>query len=213
MTPAQPLLLLNIHLLYIHLLMDPFRDKLFAMSDFYDDYEDDYVIKNAVQPHKYNIVLTREGEEISFDFPPATSENIARFGYIQPHDPRCSANLVNDEEDMYGALEPILGTGYRGDLSYHTRKQTIISLHDTAILGYQRQTIIDPRLSNEIAVFWEVYLDQRIFPQAAENDWRSLMVNVIITEKDDEDADKKLAEDIKDRLLEQALDDSADDAE
>lgn len=174
------------------------------MSDFYDEYEDDYIVGQAVQPQKYNIVLTREGEEISFDFPPATSENICRFGFIDPHDARCDSSIVNNEEDLYHSLEPILGQSYRGDLAYHTRKQTIISLHDTAILGYQRQTIIDPRISNEIAIFWEVYLDQRIFPQASEDDWRELMMNIIITEREDEDADKKLAEDIKDRLLEQA---------
>ncbi len=174
------------------------------MSDFYDDYEDDYIIRQAIQPHKYNIVLTRDGEEISFDFPPATSEHIARFGYIKPHDERCGSSLIKDEDDLYDALSPILGKTYRGDLSYHTRKQTIISLHDTAILGYQRQTIIDPRISNEIAVFWEVYLDQRIFPQSEDLEWRELMANIIISEKEDEDADKKLAEDIKDRLLEQA---------
>jgi hypothetical protein len=174
------------------------------MSDFYDEYEDDYVIKQAIQPHKYNIVLTRDGEEITFDFPPATSEHIVRFGYIIPHDKRCEPHVISDEEDLYDALSPILGQSYRGDLSYHTRKQTIISLHDTAILGYQRQTIIDPRISNEIALFWEVYLDQRIFPQAHEIEWRQLMMNIIISETDDDDADKKLAEDIKNRLLEQA---------
>tara|TARA_R110000868_G_scaffold189695_2_gene433113 strand:+ start:160420 stop:160953 length:534 start_codon:yes stop_codon:yes gene_type:complete len=177
------------------------------MSDFYDDYNDDeiYISKQEVQPHKYNIVLTREGEEILFDFPPATSENITRFGYITPTDVRCASGLVNNEEDLYGTLAPVLGRSYKGDLAYHTRKQTIVSLHDTAILGYQRQTIIDPRISNEIAVFWEIYLDKRIFPQASEDEWRRLMADIIITEKDDEDADKKLAEDIKDRLLDQAI--------
>lgn len=178
------------------------------MSDFYDDYEDDYSIKQAVQPHKYNIVLTRDGEEITFDFPPATSEHIIRFGYIISHDKRCEASIINDEEDLYASLAPILGQTFRGDLSYHTQKQTIISLHDTAILGYQRQTIIDPRISNEIGLFWEIYLDQRIFPQAHEEEWRKLIVNIIISEKKDDDADKNLAEDIKNRLLEQASDEA-----
>ncbi|MFT7434137.1 MAG: hypothetical protein ACI9TY_001785 [Alphaproteobacteria bacterium] len=177
------------------------------MSDFYDEYEADekYITKQGVQPHKYNIVLTKEGEEITFDFPPATSENITRFGYITPTDKRCTSGLVNNEDDLYDTLKPILGNSYKGELAYHTRKQTIVSLHDTAILGYQRQTIMDPRISNEIAMFWEIYLDQRIFPQAQEDEWRQLMAKIIIAEKEDEDADKKLAEDIKDRLLEQAL--------
>lgn len=176
------------------------------MSDFYDDYDDnEYVMRQSVQPHKYNIVLTRDGAEISFDFPPATADNIVRFGYIEPNDMRCDSGVVNDEDDLYESLSPILGKTYKGDLSYYTKKQTIISLHNTAILGYQRQTIIDPRISNEIATFWEIYLDQRIFPQAHEDDWRKLMSDIIVAEKVDDDADKKLAEDIKDRLLEQAL--------
>ncbi|PIZ31056.1 MAG: hypothetical protein COY40_03030 [Alphaproteobacteria bacterium CG_4_10_14_0_8_um_filter_53_9] len=163
-----------------------------------------YISGTALEPLRYNIVLTREGDEISFDFPPATAELITRFGYLTPHDTRCDSSLVQDEEDLYTALEPILGKGYRGTLSYHTRKQVIISLHDTAILGYQRQAIIDPRLSNEIAFFWEIYLDQRIFPQSQEEDWQTLLGELIVTEKTDENADKALAEDIKSRLLAQA---------
>lgn len=175
------------------------------MDDLYDEKDEVYINKQAVQPHKYNIVLTREGKEITFDFPPATSDNISRFGFITPADIRCTPGLINNEEELYSALKPILGNTFQGQLSYHTRKQTIVSLHDTAILGYQRQTIIDPRISNEIAIFWEIYLDQRIFPQSYEGDWRQLMAKIIISEKDDEDADKKLAEDIKNRLLEQAV--------
>ena len=173
------------------------------MSDYYDD-EEQYIVSAAIQPQKYNIVLTREGDEIDFDFPPATSEMITRFGYIIPDDGRCDHGLVTDEADLYDFLTPVLGNGFRGELAYHTRKQVIVALHDTAILGYQRQSIIDPRISNEIAVFWEIYLDQRIFPQALELDWQELMSEIVISEKEDPDADRKLAEDIKARLLEQA---------
>ncbi|MBI1308714.1 MAG: hypothetical protein GC129_02500 [Proteobacteria bacterium] len=158
-------------------------------------------------PQRYNILLTRHGEEIDFDFPPATADLITRFGYLVPHDVRCKPGLVQNEEDLYAMLEAVLGRGYRGNLAYHTRKQVIISLHDTAILGYQRQSIIDPRLSNEVAFFWEIYLDQRIFPQSQEEDWQNLLGELVTNEKTDPEADKKLAEDIKNRLLDQAKED------
>lgn len=166
--------------------------------------DDKHITGSTLTPQRYNILLTREGNEIDFDFPPATAELITRFGYLVPHDTRCDPALVQDEEQLYKNLEPILGRGYRGNLSYHTRKQVIVSLHDTAILGYQRQSIIDPRLSNEIGLFWEIYLDQRIFPQSQEEDWQTLLGELITQEKTDKDADRKLAEDIKARLLEQA---------
>jgi hypothetical protein len=159
---------------------------------------------NPLTPQRYNILLTRHGEEIAFDFPPATADLITRFGYLTSADPRCQPGLVQGEDDIYHLLEPILGRGYRGNLAYHTRKQVIVSLHDTAILGYQRQSIIDPRLSNEVALFWEIYLDQRIFPQCQEEDWQTLLGATITEEKLNPEADKKLAEDIKTRLLEQA---------
>jgi hypothetical protein len=155
-------------------------------------------------PQRYNILLTRHGEEIEFDFAPATADMITRFGYLVPNDTRCASGLVQQEDDVYDLLAAVLGRGYRGNLAYHTRKQVIVSLHDTAILGYQRQLIIDPRLSNEIAQFWEIYLDQRIFPQAQEEPWQQLLGEMITNERTDPEADKKLAEDIKTRLLEQA---------
>jgi hypothetical protein len=164
---------------------------------------------NPLTPIRYNILLTRDGSELSFDFPPATAELITRYGYLTPHDVRCAPGLVQDEEDLYRLLEPILGKGYRGSLSYHTRKQVIISLHETAILGYQRQSIIDPRLTNEVALFWEIYLDQRVFPQANDESWQQLLGEMITAEKSDPDADRTLAEDIKNRLLAQAKDDPA----
>lgn len=159
---------------------------------------------NPLTPQRYNILLTRHGEEIAFDFPPATADLITRFGYIVPTDTRCNSGLIQSEEDVYRMLEAVLGRGYRGNLAYHTRKQVIISLHDTAILGYQRQSIIDPRLSNEVALFWEIYLDQRIFPQSQEEDWQTLLSELVIEERTNPESDKKLAEDIKNRLLEQA---------
>jgi hypothetical protein len=161
-----------------------------------------YIKSTTVHPLKYNIILTRDGEELQFNFPPAPAEMIARFGYIQPFDPRCTSGLIADEESLYRFLEPITGRGFRGSLAYHTRKQVIIALHDTAILGYQRQVIIDPRISNEVASFWEIYLDQRVFPQASEPAWQELMADIILAEKNDENADQRLAEDIKNRLLE-----------
>tara|TARA_B100000609_G_scaffold194194_1_gene186479 strand:- start:196 stop:708 length:513 start_codon:yes stop_codon:yes gene_type:complete len=164
-----------------------------------------YISGSRVEPQKYNIILTRDGDEIDFEFPPATSDLISRFGFIMPSDERCDPGVVVEEEEMYKALEPVLGNNYRGDLAYHTIKQVIIALHGTAILGYQRQSIIDPRISNGVATFWEIYLDQRIFPQSMEEDWQQLMGEIIMAETDDDDADRKLAEDIKDRLLEQVL--------
>jgi len=161
---------------------------------------------NALTPQRYNILLTRKGQEIDFEFPAATADLITRYGYIIPIDPRCPAGLIQAEEDLYTLLEPVLGRGYRGNLAYHTRKQVIISLHDTAILGYQRQSIIDPRLSNEIALFWEVYLDQRIFPQSQDESWQSLMGDLITQERTNPDSDRNIAEDIKNRLLQQAAD-------
>jgi len=168
------------------------------------EYTNKYISGTAIQPQRYNILLTRDGEEIDFDFPPASSDLIARFGYLIPADPRCDNALIQDESDLYKTLAPVIGSSYNGEMSYHTRKQVIISLHDTAILGYQRQSIIDPRLSNEVALFWEIYLDERVFPDGAQDDWQAMMGEVIITELADEEADKKLAEDIKTRLLEQA---------
>lgn len=155
-------------------------------------------------PQRYNIVLTRQGAELDFDFPPATADLITRFGYLVANDTRCAPGLVQGEDQVYELLSPVLGRGYRGNLAYHTRKQVIVSLHDTAVLGYQRQSIIDPRLANEVALFWEVYLDQRIFPQAQEEDWQALLCELIVEERTNPDADKKLAEDIKNRLLDQA---------
>ncbi len=166
-----------------------------------------YIAGTALEPQKYNIVLTRDGDEIEFDFPPATADLISRFGYIKPFDDRCAPGLIQDEDEVYQSLSKVLGSTYRGNLAYHTRKQVIIALHNTAILGYQRQSIIDPRISNEIATFWEIYLDQRVFPQAIDEEWQSLMSTIIVTEMEDDDADKKLAEDIKNRLLEQSAED------
>lgn len=174
------------------------------------DTKEKHITGSALTPQRYNILLTRNGEEIDFDFPPATAELITRFGYLSPHDERCSPSLIQDEDGLYHALEAVLGRGYRGNLSYHTRKQVIITLHDTAILGYQRQHIIDPRLSNKVANFWEIYLDQRVFPQSQEEDWQALLGELISGELTDENADRLLAEDIKTRLLQQAADEPDD---
>ncbi len=162
------------------------------------------VATGPLTPQRYNIVLTRQGDEIDFDFPPATADLITRFGYLVPNDTRCAPGLIQAEDEVYTLLGPVLGRGYRGNLAYHTRKQVIVSLHDTAILGYQRQSIIDPRLANEVALFWEVYLDQRIFPQAQEEDWQALLSTMIVEERHNPESDRKLAEDIKARLLAQA---------
>lgn len=163
--------------------------------------ESKYISGSVIQPQKYNIVLTREGAEITFDFPPATADQITRFGYILPEDQRCNGGLIFEEEELYEALGPVLGQNYRGNLAYHTRKQVIVTLHETAILGYQRQLIIDPRLGSEVALFWEIYLDQRVFHQALDESWQLLMAEIISMEREDESADRKLAEDIKEILL------------
>lgn len=179
------------------------------MSDYYE--EEQTILREPIQPQKYNIVLTRDGREVSFDFSPATAESITRFGYLEPLDSRCGSGLVEEEDQLYTKLSPVIGKSFMGELAFHTQKQTIISLHETAILGYQRQKIIDPRISNEIATFWEIYLDQRIFPQSLENDWCDLMAQIIISEINNEGADRELAEDIKDKLLEQAAEEFSDD--
>ena len=170
-----------------------------------------YIAGTVIQPQKYNIVLTRDGEEVDFAFPPASPDEIVRFGYLIPNDKRCNPGLIKAEEDLYQILAPVLGSTFQGNLAYHTRKQTIITLHETAILGYQRQTILDPRISNEIALFWEIYLDSRVFNAAQDLDWQLLMAEVIVTERNQADADQRLAEDIKDILLRDARDSGTDD--
>lgn len=179
--------------------------KVLTMSDYYDDdVQQQHILRDPVQPQKYNIVLTRDGQEIDFDFSPAAADMITRFGYIRPNDPRCIEKTVSDEEGMFGCLSPVIGKTFHGQLAYHTQKQAIISLHETAILGYQRQKLIDPRIGNEVATFWEIYLDQRIFPQSLDEEWQDIMARIIVSELEDADADRKLAEDIKDKLLQQA---------
>lgn len=160
-----------------------------------------HVQSAPLEPMKYNIVLTKNGKKMDFDFAPASLEQITRFGFVQPHDKRAKSKLVLADEDLYLALGPIIGKGYRGELGYHTRKQTIIALHDVAILGYQRQAIIDPRIGNEVALFWEIYLDQRVFPASDGQEWQETMAQVIIAELTDNAADAQLAEDIKNKLL------------
>lgn len=160
-----------------------------------------YVQGAPIEPMKYNIVLMKNGQKMDFDFPPAALEQITRFGFVQPHDNRAQSRLVQTDEDLYTALAPVIGKTYRGELGYHTRKQTIIALHDTAILGYQRQAIVDPRISNEVAIFWEIYLDQRVFPASQVSEWQETMAQIIIAELTDTKADARLAEDIKNKLL------------
>lgn len=149
-------------------------------------------------PECYNILLTRHGEEISFDFPPATATHIQRFGYVEPNDSRCKEGIISSEESLLTMLRPIIGEA-KVALQFQTCRQVIISLHDTAILGYQRQLVIDPRLPAKVAILWEIYVDLRTFPQAEEPAWQLLLGQLIAEEKA-----KELAESIKDRLLEQA---------
>lgn len=158
-------------------------------------------INTEVTPEKFNICLTRHGKEIDFDFPPATDDLITRFAYIVPKDDRCEAGVINSEDELFTLLQPVMGTNRvrGGALGYKTKKQTIIALHDTAILGYQRQTIVDSMLNIEIGDMWEIYLDTRVFPQSDEPEWCNIMSDIIIREQDSE-----LAEDIKNRLLDQA---------
>ena len=163
-----------------------------------------YIKSAGIQPVTFNIILTRDGEELDFSFPPAPPEMISEFGFILANDGRCESGVVQSDEDLLSNLSPILGNAFNGELAMHPRKQVIIALHDTAILGYQRQLVIDPRISNEIGTFWQVYLDQRVFPQSEEEDWQQLMAEIIISEIKDPNADEKLAMDIKNRLIEQA---------
>lgn len=166
----------------------------------------EYFRSTGIKPSTYNIILTREGDELDFKFPPAPREMISEFGYLKPLDVRCKTGVVVGADEVYKNLEPILGRSFNGDLAFHTRKQTLIALHGTAILGYQRQVVIDPRISNEVGTFWQIYLDQRIFPRSDEREWQNLMSEIIISEISDREADQKLAEDIKNRLIEQARD-------
>jgi len=163
-----------------------------------------YIRSAGIQPVTFNIILTRDGDELDFSFPPAPPEMIAEFGFILASDERCTSGIVQTDDDLVTNLLPILGSTFNGELAMHPRKQVIIALHDTAILGYQRQLVIDPRISNEVGTFWQVYLDQRIFPQSDDVEWQQLMAEIIISEIKDPDADEKLAMDIKNRLIEQA---------
>ena len=163
-----------------------------------------YIRSAGVQPVTYNILLTKDGDEIEFEFPPAAPELISEFGFALAQDERCHSGLTKDKEQLVENLRPILGESFEGELAFHPRKQVIIALHDTAILGYQRHVVIDPRISNDIATYWQIYLDQRVFPQAEDPDWQELMAEIVISELKDDEADEKLAEDIKSRLIDQA---------
>lgn len=153
----------------------------------------------SLTPEHYNIQLTRHGKPIDWGFQPAIVSDIARFGYIIPLDDRCKNIVIQAEGDVYTALEPVLGKGYKGLLDYKTKKQSVISLRDVAILGYQRQTITDPRLNNHIADMYEIYIDKRVFPMWANQDWLILMGKRIAEEQT-----MSLAQDIKDLLIKQA---------
>lgn len=163
-----------------------------------------YIRSSGVQPVTFNIILTKDGDELDFEFQPAAPEMIAEFGFILASDERCASGIVQTNDHLLENLRPILGATFSGELAMHPRKQVIIALHDTAILGYQRQLVIDPRISNEIGTFWQIYLDQRIFPQSENEEWQQLMAEIIISEITDPNADEKLAQDIKDRLINQA---------
>ena len=163
-----------------------------------------YIKTTGIQPVTFNIILTRDGDELDFDFPPAPPEMISEFGFILATDERCKSGVVQTDEELITNLAPVLGNIFNGDLAMHPCKQVIIALHDTAVLGYQRQTVIDPRISNEVGTFWQIYLDQRIFPQSEDVEWQQLMSEIIISELKDSNADEKLATDIKNRLIEQA---------
>ena len=163
-----------------------------------------YIKSSGIQPVTYNILLTKDGDEVDFSFPPAPQELISEFGFVLALDERCDSGLTQNNEHLVESLRPILGQAFSGELAMHPRKQVIIALHDTAILGYQRHVVIDPRISNEIATYWQIYLDQRVFPQSETHDWQQLIAEIIISELKDEKADEKLAEDIKARLVDQA---------
>lgn len=170
----------------------------------------EYIKSSGIQPVTYNILLTKDGDEIDFSFPPAPSEQISEFGFVLVLDERCTSGLTKDNTHLIENLRPVLGQAFTGELEMHPRKQVIIALHDTAILGYQRHFVVDPRISNEVATYWQIYLDERIFPQANVEEWQQLMAEIIISELKDEQADEKLAEDIKTRLIEQAQNDFMD---
>lgn len=152
----------------------------------------------------YNIKLLRKGNEVVFDFPPATADKISKGFYLEPLDARCQPAAVRDEQGVKDALAAVLGKGYTGRLDYTVTKGAVIELHGTAILGYQRQDVIDPRLVNKIGTVWEVYIDKRIFPQADENAWFASLGQLISTELLDDKADASLADKIKIRLLQDA---------
>ena len=88
-------------------------------------YEEQPIVKAPVQPQKYNIVLTRNGDEVQFDFAPATAEMITRFGYIIPSDSRCKDGLISDEDEIQINLAPVIGKNFMGQLAFHTQTQTL----------------------------------------------------------------------------------------
>lgn len=155
-------------------------------------------------PTRYNITLTKDGAELNFVYPVPSEEEIARFGYVIPTDVRCNKRLIHKETDMYDALRAVLGSTYNGNLAYMTKKQVVISLHDTAILGYQRQDILDPRIGAKVATFWEIYCDQRIWPASREEKFQKYMSEVVSEEYVDPESDKKFVDDIQRKLLENA---------
>lgn len=156
----------------------------------------------GINPTTYNIVLTDGNEDVSFDLPPALAPDIVQLGYVLPVDDRCEPGLITRETHLHTRLAPVLGSTFQGTLGYQTRKQTIVAIHDTAILAYTRQDIIDPRLSNKVATLWDVYIDSRFFPKAREPEWLELMGQLISMELAQPDADSALAEIIKQKLLE-----------
>lgn len=144
---------------------------------------------------QFNIVLTKDGEEIDFHLPLVEKDmNL----YILPKDSRCVAQefCVDDVQRIMG---PVLGKSAKNLTLYSKPKKVIeISLHNTSILRYVVNDVIDPRLSNVIAEVVATYSDPRIFTDA------EVAILHIVENYEDEEFPRQLASDIKDKLLRQS---------
>lgn len=156
-----------------------------------------------VPPQSFNIHLTLKGQRVDWTVPPATTDNITRIGYLRPLDGRCGEGLIMNENDVYCRLGPVLGTNYRGELRYQITKQMLFNLQGTAILGYQRKQVVDPRLENPIANLWDIYVDNRIFSKAfySNNKYLGELGEVISLELEDCEADRMFVNGLKDELI------------
>lgn len=146
-----------------------------------------------MKTERFDILLTRKGEEVKFEFAPAKANEITQFTFLK--EPQTK---VNSEQELCFALRSVIGSQPVA-LKTPVKSATIISFHEVAILGYDIHSVIDPRLDNKIAELVQVYVDNRLFPLHSNESWQSDLTSLIWT-----DGPAILAEKIKQKLVEQA---------